>query len=45
MIVMDLLEILKDTNPEAPVFLDYCGILFEADAVEVQNGKVYIQRY
>ena len=45
MVVADLIEILRDANPEAPVLLDYCGFLFEADAVEVQNGKVYIQGY
>lgn len=43
MIVADLLEILKDTNPEAPVLLDYCGFIFEADSIEVQNGRVCIQ--
>lgn len=43
MTVADLIEILNDTNPKAPVFLDYCGFIFEADSVEVQNGKVYIQ--
>lgn len=43
MVVVDLMEILKRANPEAPVLLDYCGIIFEADAVEVQNGLVYIQ--
>lgn len=45
MVVVDLMEILKEANPEAPVLLDYCGIVFEADAVEVQNGKVCIQGY
>lgn len=45
MVVADLLDILKDTNPEAPILLGYCGIIFEADAVEVQNGIVYIQGY
>lgn len=45
MIVADFIEILRDANPEAPVFLDYCGFVFEPDAIEVQNGKVYIQGY
>lgn len=45
MVVADLIEILQDANPEAPVFLDYCGFLLTADAVEIQNGKVYIQGY
>lgn len=45
MVVVDLMEILKEVNPEAPVLLDYCGFIFEADAVEVQNGLVYIQGY
>ena len=45
MVVVDLMEILKEANPEAPVLLDYCGFIFEADAVEVQNGRVYIQGY
>lgn len=45
MIVADLIEILRDANPEAPVFLGYCEAIFEADAVEVLNGKVYIQGY
>ena len=45
MVVADLIEVLKDTNPEAPVFLDYYGFLLEADSIEVQNGRVYIQGY
>lgn len=45
MTVADLIEILDDTNPEAPVFLGYSGLVLEADSVEVQNGKVYIQGY
>jgi hypothetical protein len=45
MTVADLMEILNDTNPEAPIFLDYSGLIFEADAVEVRNGEVYIQGY
>lgn len=45
MVVADLMGILKEANPEAPVLLDYCGIIFEASAVEVQNGLVYIQGY
>ena len=43
MIVADLIEILEDTNPQAPVLLEYCGTVFEADCVEVQNGQVRIQ--
>lgn len=45
MVVADLIEILRDANPGAPVLLGYCGFIFEAEAVEVQNGKVYIQGY
>lgn len=45
MVVADLMEILKEANSEAPVLLDYCGIIFEADSVEVQNGLVHIQGY
>lgn len=45
MTVADLIEILSDTNPEAPVFLDYYGFIHEANSVEVQNGRVYIQGY
>ena len=45
MIVADLIEILSEANPGAPVLLDYSGFVFEADSVEVQNGKVYIQGY
>lgn len=45
MVVADLIEILRGANLEASVLLDYCGFIFEADAVEVQNGKVYIQGY
>lgn len=45
MTVADLIEILNDTNPEAPVFLDYCGSVFEADSIEVRNGRVCIQGY
>lgn len=45
MIVADFMEVLKDTNPEAPVFLDYCGFLLEANSIEVQNGQVHIQGY
>lgn len=45
MIVADLIEILQDANPEAPVFLDYCGFISETDAVGIQNGEVYIQGY
>lgn len=45
MIVADLMEVLKETNPEAPILIDYFGLLSEADSVEVQNGLVYIQGY
>lgn len=45
MVVADLMEILRDANPEAPVFLDYCEFIFEADSVVVQNGQVHIQGY
>ena len=45
MVVAELMEILKDTNPEAPILLDYCGFIFEADSVAVQNGQVCIQGY
>ena len=41
----DLVELLRDVNPAAPVFLDYCGFIFDANAVEVQNGRVCIQGY
>lgn len=45
MVVTELIEILRDANPEAPVLLDYCGFIFEADSVEIQNGRVCIQGY
>nr|DAV65849.1 MAG TPA: hypothetical protein [Caudoviricetes sp.] len=45
MVVEDPMEILRGANPEAPVLLDYCGFIFEADSIEVQNGLVYIQGY
>ena len=45
MIVADLMEILKDANPEAPVLLDHCGVILEADSIEVQNGRICIQGY
>lgn len=45
MMVAELIDILKDTNPEAPVTLGYNGFLFDADSVEVLNGRVYIQGY
>lgn len=45
MVVVDLMEILKEANPEAPVLLDCRGFILEADAIEVQNGLVYIQGY
>lgn len=43
MTVYDIIEMLKDVNPEAPVALGYCGFLLDADSVEVQNGRVSIQ--
>lgn len=45
MTTADLMEILRHANPEAPVFMDYCGLIFEADSVMIQNGQVHIQRY
>lgn len=45
MVVADLMAILKETDPEAPILIDYFGFISEADAVEVQNGIVYIQGY
>lgn len=45
MVVAELMGILRDANPEAPVLLDYCGFVFEADSAEVQNGRVCIQGY
>lgn len=45
MVDADLIEILQDANSEAPVLLGYRRFMSEADAVEVQNGKVYIQGY
>lgn len=45
MIAADLIEMLRGANPEAPVLLEYHGFVFEADAVEVQNGLVHIQGY
>ena len=32
MVAGDLVEMLKDANPEAPVFLDYCGFTFNVDS-------------
>lgn len=45
MTVADLIEILQDANPEAPVFLSYYGATSDVSAVEIQNGKVYVQGY
>ena len=45
MVVEDLMEILREADPGAPIFLGYCGFIFEADSIEVQNGLVYIQGY
>lgn len=45
MVVADLMEILREANPEAPVLIDYFGFISETDSVEVQNGLVYIQGY
>ena len=45
MVAADLMEILRDTNLEAPVLPDYCGFIFESDSVGVQNGQVCIQGY
>lgn len=41
----ELIEFLKDVNPVAPIYLDYCGFVFEVTSVEVQNGRVHIQGY
>lgn len=45
MTVAELMGILKDSNPEALVTLGYNGFLFDADSVEVFNGRVYIEGY
>ena len=45
MVVAEFVGILKDSNPEAPVLLDYCGFIFEACSVEAQNGQVHTQGY
>ena len=45
MVVVDLMEILKEADPEAPILIEYFGLVSEADSVEVQNGVVYIQGY
>jgi len=45
MIVIDLIEFLKDVNPVAPVYLDCCGLVSEAVSIEAQNGRVCIQGY
>lgn len=45
MVVADLMEVLKEVNPGAPVLIDYFGLLSEANSVEVQNGLVFIQGY
>lgn len=37
MVVADLIEILLDANPEAPILLDHCGFISEADAVDIQG--------
>ena len=36
---------LVDTLKEAPITLNHNGFLFNADSVEVFNGRVYIQGY
>lgn len=45
MTVMELVDMLKDANPEALVTLEYNGFLFDPDSIEVFNGRVYIQGY
>lgn len=45
MVVVDLMDILREANPESPILLSYGEFVFEADAVEVRNGIVYIQGY
>lgn len=45
MTVAELTDMLKEANPEAQITLDYNGFLFDADSVEVFNGRVYIQGY
>lgn len=45
MTAAELIDMLKDTNLEAPVTPGYNGFLFDADSVEVFNGRVYIQGY
>lgn len=45
MVVADLMAILREANPEAPILIDYFGLLSEIDSVEVQNGLVHIQGY
>lgn len=45
MTVKELIDMLKDANPEAPITLGYKVFLFDADAVEVFNSRVYIQGY
>lgn len=45
MTAAELIDMLKDTNPEAPVTLDYNGFLLDANSVEVLNGRVYIAGY
>lgn len=45
MTVAELIDMLKEANPEAPVTLGYNEFLFDADAVEVFNGLVYIRGY
>lgn len=45
MTVMELIDMLKEANPEALVTLEYSGFLFDPDSVEVFNNRVYIQGY
>lgn len=45
MTVAKLVEILENTNPEAPVLLECCGFILEANSVEVRSGWVCIQGY
>lgn len=43
MTVAELIEMLCEANPEEPVTMDYCGVIFNADSVQPQNGVVTIQ--
>ena len=45
MTTAELIDMLKEANPKAPVILGYNGFLFNADSVEVFNGRVYIEGY